>query len=537
MGVPRLFKYVLDRHSNHIKQIPKDRLHTSVDNLYIDANAIIHNVAQVVWNYGQAKRILYQYKSMTPEEKTIKTYELFFEEIVLLTKTIRPTRILYIAIDGVAPVGKICQQRERRFLSSTKHTGTDFNSNSISPGTMFEFELIKYMNYAIRKQLTTTWKDITVIFSPPTVPGEGEHKIMDYIRSNSNRYNESHCMYGPDGDLIMLTLATHCPRFLLLRDDTFNSNKSLYYLLDIGNIANDIRTDMNCSETAINDFILIGFLVGNDFLPKVQMFHMLEHGLDTMICIYNDLRLKLSDEKGNVVMNNLATFIVKVSNLEYDELTSQATVNVPDPRFVNRTLLGCMRCGVLDIKAYKQAYYTKATVKDVNTMCSSYLRNFVWTFLYYVKGCPSFSEFYPYHYAPLMEDLANRTLYTSNIEFVKSEPLSPFQQLLCILPAKDKHILPPPYRKLMQSTSPLYKFYPSQFEIDYEGKLQEYQGTVLLPFVDVNLVKRYYSDIKPRYIYPRNEVSNVVKFSIGSKSHKFRSKYGTITSCVYTNAL
>lgn len=100
-------------------------------------------------------------------------------------------------------------------------------------GTTFMKKLTVQLRYFITKKVSedSLWRDVEIILSGPEVPGEGEHKIMEFIRLSKAQpdYNPNtrHCLYGLDADLIMLGLLSHDPHFALLREEvTFGGKKA-----------------------------------------------------------------------------------------------------------------------------------------------------------------------------------------------------------------------------------------------------------------------------------------------------------------------
>ena len=197
---------------------------TILDNLYLDMNGIIHNSIHI---------------ERADENVPVSEEQIFmavFQYIETLFEAIKPRKLFYLAIDGPAPRAKMNQQRARRFRSAeaTKKLKAGlapgdpmpFDGNCITPGTEFMAKLSKHLKYFLVKKMSedSAWKNIQVIFSGHDVPGEGEHKIMNFVREHiaSRPLTSSptrHCLYGLDADLIILGLISHEPNFSLLREE------------------------------------------------------------------------------------------------------------------------------------------------------------------------------------------------------------------------------------------------------------------------------------------------------------------------------
>lgn len=86
------------------------------------------------------------------------------------------------------------------------------------------------------------------------------------------------------------------------------------------------------------------------------------------------------------------------------------------------------------------------------------------------------------------------------IKFDMGKPFLPFEQLLAVLPAASKQLLPKAFRDLMtNSSSELIEYYPTDFETDLNGKKNEWEAVVLIPFIEeqslLSAMKRCYKDL------------------------------------------
>jgi 5'-3' exoribonuclease 2 len=316
------------------------------DNLYLDFNGIVHQCA-------------HPEDAPVPETEDEMCMQMF-RYVDRLFNIVRPRKLLFIGVDGVAPRAKMNQQRSRRFRSAkeaedkeieAKRIATEFreqgynvpdteeggewDSNVITPGTPFMEKMVEFLRYYIHYSQSTKagWKNVAVIVSDSNTPGEGEHKIMEYIRLQRAQpgYNPDthHVIQGLDADLIMLALASHEQYFSILRENVDQNkpapspalnlstkrkhgqfdekseivNVKQFQLLHVSILREYLEAEFQGTpqgggveypqgydkERVIDDFIFLCFLCGNDFLPHLPSLDIREGGIDTLLATYKRL--------------------------------------------------------------------------------------------------------------------------------------------------------------------------------------------------------------------------------------------------------
>ena len=133
---------------------------------------------------------------------------------------------------------------------------------------------------------------------------------------------------------------------------------------------------------------------------------------------------------------------------------------------------------------YEQKFHvSKDDIEFRHKVARAYVEGLSWVLLYYFQGCPSWTWYYPYHYAPFAADFVDLDKMT--VKFEKGKPFRPYEQLMGVFPAASNHAIPKPFRPLMEDEdSEIIDFYPEDFEIDLNGKKQIWKAIALLPFID-----------------------------------------------------
>ena len=543
MGIPSYFSYIVKNYPNIIKRYNKSVL--NVDNLYLDCNSIIYDI------YAKMKT-----DDLT-DSITNSIIKGVISKIEYYIETIDPKQQVIIAFDGVAPVAKLEQQRNRRYKSwyqneitrdiFNKDKPDPWNTTAITPGTKFMSELNAKVSVHFAKLATdtpTSMKGPNITVSGSNLVGEGEHKLFDYIRKNPVKHaDQVSVIYGLDADLIMLSinhlpvspktyLFRETPHFIGSIDSELEPDAD--YFLDIPELTEAIVSYMNSDKeltteqkksvsqrNKIYDYIFLGFFLGNDFMPHFPAINIRTGGVDKMMNAYRATigpNENLCDGK-TIYWNNVRKMIQFLVNLEEQyiivehksrnskerHLMPQTTPEEKFKRFEATPVFERdMEKYINPMKPYWQSRYYRGLFgikSDTNDMqkkdiAVNYLQGLEWTMKYYTTGCADWRWRYKYNYPPLLQDLIKH-VPVFNTEFVVDKPANPVTEIvqLCyVLPRTQLSLLPPKLvSELLRHKDHWYKG-NCDFVWAYSKYFWEYH--VEMNEIDINELEQFLADNK-----------------------------------------
>ena len=501
MGIQSFYRNLIETFPN-LNEALKTFLNTNDKKfLYFDYNGMLHPCAsKVVQKYKDMELKNINRKQM--EEEMFKTIR---EQTIKIIEKINPYFIMF-AVDGVAPRAKQEQQRLRRYKSviEKKDTRKIFDSNSISPGTLWMKKITEKMKIFIDTELRKKYK---VLFLDASIPGEGEHKIINFIKKYNLKNKPKHIIYGLDSDLIVLSLTTNLDNIYLLRekqffelkeentdkytdkDDEIDRNLNILPINKLRNYywentTNDIKKIID-KQTYLIDISFLTFFLGNDFLPHLKTISTYNDGLNILIDIYNNVLLNV---KSSLLYNGRINMDILLKILKHYVSKEDYYNNKNNDRLKDNIVMYYQN-------GWKKRYYdyylgqnnTENTIKNV---CEDYLKTIVWTKQYYFNGKTNWSHYYKYNFSPCISDIYNYLLDNNinNIYFTNDQPYTQMQQLMIILPSHSSYLLPKKYSNLMFNK--LKYFYPRRFNLDKVDKYARWKWAPILPQMNDKIIKQ-----------------------------------------------
>jgi 5'-3' exonuclease len=502
MGIPFLYREVIKQNPHVIT----DQI-SSCDRLFLDFNSIIHQCANTL-----------KHNNKNVDDNIFKAVTDYTN---LIVQVCPPSQLLYIAVDGVAPIAKQHQQRKRRYLSAYTNNIIEtfkkrqniryvhWDSNQITPGTQFMIKLNKYL----REYYSGHSYPFEVYVSGSDEPGEGEHKAIHYIKDHPNGKN---VIYGLDADLIMLSLTCDDTDIFLLREQ----EASIFKYLDISALRKSVAKYLYDSEDLqyMSDFVVICFLVGNDFLPNIA-FLQLRHGALDILCntyknIYQQVgHLIVKDSKYHLNFNFLRKFVEALSSIEDENLkriTEVYNKTTHNHRRSPSTPLEKLMADMDDFPLrnkmtnlidpctndkWRMDYYEyllgSHKTSCTKNVCMNYIHGIIWNVDYYFNKESHINWYYKYNYAPSLQDVSKylNTIDLDKMEVAQSYPniqMTPDLQLLLVLPPQSMNIMKESLRPIMNDIHyGCLHYFPREFKLSTYLKYFGWECIPLLPEINI----------------------------------------------------
>lgn len=440
--------------------------------------------------------------------------------IKMMNNLVKPSQTLYIAVDGVAPMAKIKQQRLRRFRSAVQAqeeaqvkaealgipanqpTQPRWDTTAITPGT----EFMKALSIGLRAY---TKVNKQAVVSPADEPGEGEQKIMDYIRKTNPK---TAVIYGLDADLIVLALwanATQGTQLALFREemefsgaiktDALGTERFLFLQTNI--LANALyetyKAPTQTRPDFLRNFVALMNILGNDFVPHGMALKIKDNGVENLLKLTSQMSTPLlehtpsntyrynqtaltqlfetlaSTEESQILRATAKKLTSRIGMTASKDPVDQAMARYNDQPIVwaaekvfsTQIQLEDREKPTWILKPEWRHIYDKEALMGADPTKAShlYLDALAWTLAYYAGEPVDLHFYYPWYLPPRFETI-HEVLKTKTTPMLapatKRTPLKPLEQLAMVLPQTSFHLLPKEFQKLP-------KMYPHAFPTEW----------------------------------------------------------------------
>jgi len=514
MGIPSYYKKLVNVLPHLVKRSHPKRSHPDavIDWLFMDFNCLIYHCLH------RADTPVY------PGDHDKERWEAEFIECIVryclkIIHQAEPTKGVFLAIDGVVPMAKMRQQRLRRFKSvwlQTQSNNTSNNSisnkwdtNAITPGTLFMEKLIKGLEKMIQQKGQGIWT-----LSSSNEPGEGEHKIMSAWRSG--KYSGSTAVYGLDADLIVLSLLgqTDHPVWLFREEvdkgkiayDSDGEEQMEWFSIDV--LRDWITKDAQDKKEFLRDYCFAMSILGNDFLPSSLGLKMRDDGHNELLSTLYDLHAKRITliKNHDILQEGLHNLFKALTANEERRIQKYIHKKQLHSRGAEETRLGENNWPLhhieeevlLDVQKrflapnWKETYHSRFFSGHTKKQCvDEYLYGIQWIWSYYTGQMENvcFNWYYPFSLPPLWEWLSPSSLPTfPKGEAVRAQDIRPVEQLALVLPLESWHLIPPCKERLFPSLAP--QFYPSVYSFESIGKRFFWECETMIPLPSIKELKR-----------------------------------------------
>ena len=479
---------------------------------------------------------------------------------------------------------------------SRDNVNNNIDTNMITPGTTFMHKLNIAIKQRIKQYQTGKYNideadipDIQdhifsnkkIIFNDSSIPGEGEHKLIHHIKESNHKavdgneeevalYGNPHntVIYALDGDLIFLSLSLHIDNLYLFREANEYGSMAMihagrkYLYMDIDGLScaiiKNFKDNYGCTNIVIDnkdkdnkdnkdkdnkntiiknkyidDYIFLGMLLGNDFMPKTHWFSIGEGGYEKILSAYwqihNHTEIFLVDVYSLVINTEMLCdimFIVKeqeqASIIKLFEKRKKQRIHTNDDtseRERQQLLIDFYPLQHLYVEreiepsqvGWRERYYNiclhmAPRPDNIKMVCQSYLKTLVWNFHYYFGECISWDWVYNFDYSPTWDDIYNELLLHKNINasssnkvfhFTKGKPVDQQTLLFMVLPWNSRHFMARDIStKLNNELSPMRIYFPKKYSLNVVFLRYYHECTPIIYKMEYNKVHKFIKDCK-----------------------------------------